>query len=1158
MEDIHGVDVSWLHHTNRGLNKDAPASSIPARPTVELPKHHMGDEITPSTPQRFVANTLSASPNQHVPANIKKPSLLSRGSLEKLNQSSPGSGGRSIPRRNSWISNISSKFSSQLPQQQNGASAPSVASPSTQDGKSNAGAAAVKQTASVKQEELEPSVPQNPKAPNTSFFSNALRRLSSNTNVGGAGKVVGRSGLCPRMVLNIDRNRPRCLLPELDQAKLRRVAFCVDVEIAGVPRYKDEADGSEKKKKLKDKKLKERGEGEALKHPQKVADEKDETGVVNIENVGTEEDPDPEGTIGDADEKKDTSRKKEKKKRSEEERKERKEQKRRKAEESGAVPVQIVIEPDASPQTTPPASNTPRPTDRPTTDPLRIYRRCCQLRETPILKRISEQLQKPNACLAEAPGVVCVLDLTGSRLQFADIVTLSDWLAIVPVKKLVLEDSDLTDEGVRVILAGLLAAKSPDHVRRGTPNEKAEQKKCGVVEKLSLKNNTKISKEGWKHISLFIYMCKSLRALDISMISFPAARSRPNMDVYQESRPNHSDPAEIFSKALSERLGGDRFEELIMAECGLSSSDIRLIVDGVTVSGLKRLSLAGNHLDLKGFEHVLRYMRSGICQGIDIGSNDLRDHIDKLCEAIDEQCTVWALGLADCNLSPASLKPLFPELMKLPDLRFLDLSHNHDLFSKQPSALGLLRKYLSLLPNLKRLHLVDVSMSPAQAIALAEVLPECPSLAHLNILQNPQLSALASATDEETQEEACALYASLMAAARVSTALICVDIDVPTSDNSEVVKALAKQVIAYCLRNMEHFAALDSPDMGAAIGSALEGYDGIDVPDVLLHLVGDDEGHVDPHPEEPAPSNDYIVGGTGVVKALSYCLSEKASELRRGSDLTSGTTTPREHVANHNLGAKQMSKNLLESARKVRARLQPALVREAKAADDMAYRRLLFLDNTLQGMIQRFEDEYPECRVTPSIPIPATTAGAQEYEDAASTISSAPNSLNSPFSSSITTTDSMVNSMTFQGSDSEEELSTSLRKSHDPVRLSRHNSDVSLAARALSIEEGHVHRMGQKVKRDVLSTANGAVGVDEDPELEPVHMKVLRAKLEALKGEELRDSVISEGWEKAADSVSEKASVLRQLQRDNPEELRRLHERFVSQGDYAHETAVDN
>jgi hypothetical protein len=992
MEDIHGVDVSWLHHSNRGkriprtvvcsvhidgsTNEEgvypfltpgtidkhnglhAPVSPGFAKDPPPPVSHHGASRrndnaaATP-TQSNSASGTLTSTPTPQPSTTSSKtaprrPGLLGRTSAEKVTtQSSPDGGNKIGPRRNSWISNISSKFSSQSPQQHGNVTPNGNANQSPQNARQPSPAPAAKPQT---KEELEPYVPQPPKTATTSFFSSALRRLSSNTNIGPTGKVVPNAGMCPRRVLNIDHNRPRCLLPELDQSKLRRVAFCVDVEIAGGPRYKDEADGCEKKKKQKDKKLKEKGEGEALKHPQDVVDEKEKTGVVEAsgEFVGTDENPDPEGTVC-PDEKKDSTRKKEKKKRSEEERKERKEQKRRKAEESGAIPLQYTRDAEDSGQTSPTGATTPRPTDRPTTDPLRIYRRCCQLRESPVLKRITEQLGRPNACPVATPGVVSCLDLTGSRLQFADIMTLSDWLAIVPVKKLILEDSELTDEGVRVILAGLLAARGFDYPRRSQVqignSEKSDEERTGVVEKLSLKNNTKITKEGWKHICLFIYMCKSLKALDVSLITLPPSQAQEKEGQTTHLKPDHFDPAEILSKAISERLGGDRFEELIMAECSLTALSIRKIVDGVTVSGLKRLGLAGNHIDSEGLEHIIRYIRSGVCQGLDLGGNDMRNCLERLSDSFHNGCPLWALSLADCNLTPAALKPLFPGLMKLPNLRFLDLSHNHDLFSKQPSALGLLRKYMPILPMMKRLHLIDVSMTPAQAIALAEVLPECPMLAHLNLLQNPLLSALASATDEETQEEACALYASLMAAARVSTALICVDIDVPASDNSEIVKALAKQVVAYCLRNMERLAAEEAPDASEGSTSSLGFHDDVDVPEVLLHLVGNIEGHEDPHPDDPAPNSDYIVGGTGVVKALSYCLSEKASELRTGSYPTSGTTTPREHDHPHDhlsaSKAKQMSKNLLESARKVRARLQPALVREAKAADDMAYRMLI-------------------------------------------------------------------------------------------------------------------------------------------------------------------------------------------------------------------------
>ena len=236
-------------------------------------------------------------------------------------------------------------------------------------------------------------------------------------------------------------------------------------------------------------------------------------------------------------------------------------------------------------------------------------------------------------------------------------------------------------------------------------------------------------------------------------------------------------------------------------------------------------------------------------------------------------------------------------------------------------------------------------MSAAQAIRLAEVLPECPALVHLNILENPQLSALASAKDEANQEEAAALYASLMAAVRVSETVVYIDIDVPSSDNSEVVQALAKQVVAYCLRNMErvtYAATAKANDEGSSAADGRGQGKEVAVPEVLMHLVGPSEESNAGGEDEPAPDDDYIVGGTGVVKALSYCLLDRAADRQR-SQPASGAATPRGQTGDAEMGkakAKNMSRHLLNSARKIRTRLRPALIREAKAGDSLAYSEL--------------------------------------------------------------------------------------------------------------------------------------------------------------------------------------------------------------------------
>ena len=796
------------------------------------------------------------------------------------------------------------------------------------------------------------------------------------------GKVGGSNGICPRRVMNVNPYRERCEIEELQPTKLRRVAFCVDIEIAGTARYVDEeetgdppADGqpltlpiSEKQvptHKAKEKKYKERSEGEALKNPKAVIEEKDKVGEdLLIQETGdaaqtaapsTEE----QTANGDA---KEHSRKKEKKKRSEEERKERKERKKQEAVENGTAPVELSREPSSAGNST--RASTPKTHDRPTTDPLRIYRRCCQLRQTQILKKVTDQLSSPSACDPASPGTILCLDFTDYSMQLQDVVTLGDYLAVVPVKKLILENCGLGDEAIRVILAGLLAAKTPEQAKynkrlakKSNGQTRSEGERLGVIEKLSLKNNPKLGREGWRHIGLFIYMSRSLKAIDLSMIPFPQPMPSPNGPTSLIRSPNTTkatvDMATTFQKAVASRLAGAHFEELVMAECGLTTEDIMKVVDAVMESGATRLGLASNNITSEALEHIARYLRAGKCEGLDLGGNDLSDNLDILAKALDNNSPLYALSLADCNLSPPSLRTILPALVSLPNFRFLDLSHNRNLFVTQPNALSLLRKYLPQMRNLKRVHLNDVALAPDHAIALAEVLPESPSLAHLNILENPLIAVLASAKDEAAQEEACALYASLMAAVRVSETIVSVEVDIPKEDSSEIVKALAKQVDAYSLRNMERGPMVEAyASSGSSMTDSHISEKPVTVPDILLHIVGHVEGALEsiPDNEEPAPDDDYIVGGTGVVKALGVCLGNRTADHHRfsrdGTPSDSGNATPVKSLSGSEFvksKSKTMSLDLLGSARKIRARLQPALAREARDGNEKAYSRFPLL-----------------------------------------------------------------------------------------------------------------------------------------------------------------------------------------------------------------------
>jgi len=1054
--------------------------------------------------------------------------------------------------------------------------------------------------------------------------------------VGGGAKAQGSGTVCERRVLNVDPNRERSCVPELEGSKLRKVAFCVDVEIAGGPKYKEpESDEEEKKRKKEKATMKERAEGEALKNPDAVKTEKETTGAVKAENeklpppdakvtlpaseagdgeiLLREEAADQETAALDADTESTPSatsdRKREKKKKSEEERKERKEKRRKRAEENGMIPVEFDIDADvlaeldsdtvgscalappsislgATPtQAAPVSAPTSGPApgarkDRPTTDPVRIYRRCCQLRETPILKRITEQLMAPTCCMPQEPGVVHLLNLTGSRLQLADMVTLGDWLAVVPVKKLLLENADMTDEGLRCVLAGLLSAKTPEPTRRKnvTPRHRETiprhcyQERAGIIEKLNLKNNPRITRVGWKYIGMFLFACRSIRAIDLSMIRFPSTFP-PQILSSAAKVPRHAaatkgqdiDAAEVFHHCISQRLGGDRLEELILSECGLTASQISRIVDGAIASSIKRLGFADSNLDDEGLDHVLRYLQSGACGGLDIGGNDFRGKTSRIAQAVQtpESHSCWGLSLAACNLDSESVKELFPALLKMSDLRFVDFSHNQDLCSQdQSDFISLLRRYIGRFKAMRRLHLNDVGMSPKQAIALADVLPEGPRLSHLSLRDNPLISALANAKDEASQEEACALYASYMAAVRVSKTLYHIDVDVPSPESSEIVKALAKQIVAYSLRNMEQFTIADvagvvSHGSGTTVpanGDRKEARK-IEVPDVLMHLVGRADGESENNDQNNlAPDDDYIVGGTGVVRALQYVLGEKAGDDRRSRSpggIRSGTITPRERPGSasglreeQRIKAKEMSKDLLNSARQIRARLQPALAKEYAAGDEMAYRRLMFLDQTLQNMVQRFETEYPETRLDRALSPPASALDVADLKLPLHTT-------RSPIIDQFTAPPNTSHGIELPFDPDDDDLfpdddgRTALR--------SRHNSDVSLTSRALVMEEGHLHRLGQQLRREIVDSpaSQFAIADDDiadgadlaslpalsltDPEEEEARLRDLQDKLDATTGEELRQSMVEDGgWNQALRKVGVNMADLRTLQERDP------------------------
>ncbi|KAM3557695.1 hypothetical protein MY1884_004394 [Beauveria asiatica] len=1135
MEQVHGVDVSWMTPgSSKGMSTISSARSLKSPPGDS--RHYKLNKSSPpkatTTQPRQIPTTSNGIPSHQmndsksgVEVNGQLSTSLNGGSgvAKRLSRSGsvdkqPGPNGTPPGRRNTWFSNISAKFSGSSPSA-NGPQSPTETTPSHHHTgllhrsishedqppppqasdppvpKISPSRNAVLQHG-AKPEGSGPYTPAPPRSGQAGILS-VFRRLSSSSSVNGASHNRLAHGLVQRTVLNKDKHRERCPIGELKAAKLRRVAFCVDVEIAPMPKYADGEVPTQPIDKTLKKKIGEKGEGEALKSDSAVMKEEnlddgkstratevkasgpakgagEESGnmasnVIDEKSSGENDSAEADAPAAE----KELSRKKEKKKRSEEERKARKEKRRKLAEDNGSIPVEIHYDSSDSLGST--SSGTPKTGSLPTINPARIYRRCCQLRETPILKKITEQLTDPiNFSL----GVLSKLDLTGYWLQLADLVTLGDYLAVVPVREVLLENIGLTDEGLRVILAGLLAAKPPNLSRRKPKHEQEPQ--GGVVERLVLKNN-KLGPDGWKHLSLFIYLCKSIKSLDLAHIPFP----RQALSQVGATLPNGQhiprSIADIFATSLGDRLGGPTLEMINIGETEPSMEQLGVILDGMMKCKVKRLGLAHNYLDEQGIQHVTRYISSGIVEGLDLAGNDLRGHEERIALALEANVSLWALSLAGCELGPSSLSKILPVMASIPDLRFVDLSHNRELFQSRPSAVGLLRRYLPKCSGLKRIHLSDVSMNPEQAIALVEVLPEIRQLAHIKLLENEELVKLAHAKSEEAQEEACALYASLMAAARVSKSIIAIDIDVPHDEAGEIVKAMAKQVVAYCLRNMER---MPDTGIGAAMAATLSETNGTDeskpagYSDVIMHLVGHDVmQESDEEDNSSAPDEDYVIGGTGVVKALKCCLENRGDESQRQSGEFTREAEPDASLATRKLPtggkAKDMSKHLLAGARKIRLRLQPALIKaKANPDDEMTLRKLTFLDETLQGIIKRFEDEYPDTREVAELSITDPKRGRSSSEE----------SVNGP----AVAEEAVV-------SDGEDDGEIHAQ------RLSRSNSTLS---KVLAEEEGRVHRAGHRFRVGIVSQMQmrDLMATIDDIGADPRHVRLLTELAEDVGG----------------------------------------------------------
>ena len=200
------------------------------------------------------------------------------------------------------------------------------------------------------------------------------------------------------------------------------------------------------------------------------------------------------------------------------------------------------------------------------------------------------------------------------------------------------------------------------------------------------------------------------------------------------------------------------------------------------------------------------------------------------------------------------------------------------------------------------------------------------------------------------------------------------------------------------------------------------------------------------------------------------------------------------------------------------------------SANDQFTERLQFLDSTLERMIQRFEDEYPETRIAP----PEHTQ-ASEY--AVSETGSLVSSFTNPFGNEGTVSE-LTPSSTNGVYMNDDEDDRAVR-----VTMSRQHSDVSLASRHLTQEEGQMHRFGQQIRRDILrpqqeDNLHGTTG----HEMEAGHLEKLRERLEAMGGNEIKERVELLGPDAVLQELGTTAEELRVLEQQDPEAFEKFKE----------------
>lgn len=371
-----------------------------------------------------------------------------------------------------------------------------------------------------------------------------------------------------------------------------------------------------------------------------------------------------------------------------------------------------------------------------------MYTRCCHLREILPIPAILKQI--PKNSMAPIP----LLQLKNPFPTMIEIQTFADFIRIAPIICISLDGISLSIDQFRILLSSMSAKTQ--------------------LEKLSLRN-TPINEEGWSLLCWFLSRNKVLSKLDITQcpaLSINVLKKRKVEKKKNEealvrmvcNKENRSDMD--WSLFVATIIARDGIEELILTGCCILDLTIfeKLIQRAIAIK-TNRLGLAYNNLNVKQIEVLTKHwMFNSYVRGIDLGYNDFSleeffnvviNYAHDLGGEFEKKLNNSQMGFISLNSTNIRFCKEFQFIneelfLKLPQLRYLDLSNNNKLFNnklldknlKIESTESYFTSKLPLYCNLVRIHLENNNLTKDQILAIANILPFCQHLRYISLLGN--------------------------------------------------------------------------------------------------------------------------------------------------------------------------------------------------------------------------------------------------------------------------------------------------------------------------------------------------------------------------------------------------------------------------------------